>query len=105
MVPEFEPLHHQFIIGVTVAPRQPITINQTIKSLRDIGYKDPIHIFAEPGIQRPDIDDECIYFHANETQLGCFGNYNNMCRQLIMQATRNQVPYIATIQDDFVFQP
>lgn len=100
--------YHDLIIGITVAPRTVPTINQCIQALRDIGYKDTIYIFAEP-----DKDNRCmkitsdknIKILSNPIKLWCFGNYNNMCRSLIMVATRHQIPYIATLQDDFIMQP
>lgn len=85
------------VIWLTIAPRKVPTINACIKSLRDAGIDNRIYIFAEPWQYH--IKDKNVKIIKNKKQLWCFRNYHNMVSQLV----KFDGDYIATIQDDFIF--
>lgn len=86
-----------FDIGIITAPRDKDMIGTTVPSIREAGFVEPIHVFAEPDTFIPNIDVEV---HQNIERLGCFGNYHNALKWLIENGDK---PYIVVLSDDFLY--
>lgn len=83
-------------IGITTAPRKETYIDKTIDSLRDVGVKDTIYVFAEPNSAIP--KDKNTIFIQNQEKRGCFMNRDYAAHYLMEKGD-----YFLILQDDFVF--
>jgi hypothetical protein len=82
-------------------------------SLRDAGFYETVHVFAEPGtfelrldddpgtfVQRP--SDERTLVHDNVTARGCFGNWKFALEHLLVHTVS---PWLMVLQDDAIWAP
>lgn len=90
-------------IWITTTFDRQSELNACIKSLRDNGVKNTIHIFAEPvdWKKKYEIKDKNIKMHINKERLWCFRNFHKMLVTLVGLWTK----YIRLGQDDFVYEP
>ena len=65
-------------IAYTLSPREPSTINNSLQSLRQIGFKNKVKIFAEPW--EYEFDDENVEMVWNDHRFGCFKNFDQVLR-------------------------
>jgi hypothetical protein len=60
-------------IAMIAAPRQAMTVDQTVASLRAGGFHEPLHVFAEPGTCVGPCRDTTV--HCNPRRLGALDNW------------------------------
>ena len=86
---------------MTTAPRPGNPrIESTLKSLREAGFTDPVHVFAEPGSPRPSCQQ---HWHEHAEKHGPWRNWRAGLRFL---AEMNDADALyAMVQDDFVVRP
>lgn len=90
-------------IGMTLAPRRAITVNTTVKSLREAGFNEMVRVFGEPGSPSPQQDTSTgrgIKLFHNKKKLGAFKNFFNALSSIV-ESTNAE--YILMIQDDVIF--
>lgn len=83
-------------IGMTTAPRADPTVSRAVSSLREAGFSEPIHLFAEPGAEIP----PGVIAHRNATRLGVVGNFKAALEALL---ARSSAPWILLVQDDVIW--
>ena len=86
-------------IGITTTPERQTELNRCIESLRKVGIKEKIFVFAEPWKYK--IKDRNVKLILNKERLGCFKNFDNMLTSLLDMGT----DFVWTGQDDFVYCP
>jgi hypothetical protein len=88
------------VIGFTTAPRgkKGGHLQTCIDSLRDCGFTEEIHVFAEPG--SPKAKGPGIHWHEHKTKQGCFKNWKHACSWLSRKTTED---WVLLLQDDVVW--
>lgn len=84
----------KWAVGITTAPRRQYTLATCVESVKAAGWE-PI-IYAEPGSKLDDIGKTTVV--QNETRLGAWFNWLEMCRDLLRRFP--DADAIFTIQDD-----
>lgn len=88
------------VIGMTTCPRAEGTLQRAAESLRDAGFDEPLHLFAEPGSS--DIKDlPGAISHCNPTTLGCTANWKNAVEWLLEHTAAD---WFLLLQDDVIWQ-
>lgn len=91
-------------IAMTTAPRRLPTLPRALTSLREAGFHEDVHVFAEPGTfeQLPRPIDERAYVHENVAMRGCFGNWRHALEQLL---SSTDARWLLIVQDDTIWFP
>lgn len=94
-------------IAITTAPRRQPTLKRTLLSLREAGFNEEVHVFAEPGtIDRLDFerldDSRQSVLHQNAFTRGCFDNWKWALEWLLIGT---ESPWLMILQDDVIWQP
>lgn len=84
-------------LGMITAPRKHPTIQQSITSLRNAGFIQPIHVFAEPESACTETADVLIRY--NPERRGCFLNFHHALTTLLAETSQ---PYLCILQDDIL---
>jgi hypothetical protein len=91
-------------IAMTTAPRRLPTLPRAFTSLREAGFREDVHVFAEPGtfehLSRP--GDERTLVRQNASRRGCFGNWRYALEQLL---SRTDAQWLLIVQDDAIWLP
>lgn len=89
-------------IAMTTAPRRAPTLTRALTSLREAGFGEIVHLFAEPGTfdQTPRPIDERTIVSEHVSTLGCFGNWKHAITYLLA-ATSAQ--WLLVVQDDAIW--
>ena len=82
--------------AIITAPRTEQTISRTLNSLRSVGVREVVHIFAEPDAHIP--KDPLIKVHWPDKKYGCFKNWARALETITGTNT-----YVCILSDDFVF--
>ncbi len=91
----------QWTVGMTTAPRKDSTIEQSLKSLTEAGWKH-IHIFAEPESNLPQQPSEAtLSISVHDSILGAFPNWYLSLTELYLQYPRADAYLLC--QDDVIF--
>lgn len=93
-----------FAIAITTAPRRRPTLPRALVSLREAGFGEDVHVFAEPGTlaHLPLLDAERIRVHENSSKRGCFGNWRHALKRLL---SRTDAQWLLVVQDDAIWSP
>lgn len=83
-------------VWMILAPREKPEINQTIDAFRKAGFKQKIHIFAEPG--EYDIKDKNVELEIHKEKKWCFKNFDYALKKLL----EKKDDYYLMLQDDFL---
>lgn len=86
-------------IGMLTAPRKIPTLQRSLTSLRASGFRQRVHLFAEPGGMELE-NKEHVFLHQNMTQLGCFKNFNQALTFLLRDTVQ---PYLLILSDDILY--
>lgn len=88
-------------IAVTTAPRPDRIdyLSQSLTSLRRAKFKQPVHVFAEPGCAAHKLRD--VQVHQAPTQQGCFQNWARAARWFVESAP---TPWLLLLQDDCLWR-
>jgi len=91
-------------IAMTTAPRRAPTLHRALSSLRQAGFNERVHMFAEPGtwdqVSRPKDARTTTIDHA--TPRGCFVNWRHALQHLL---TRTTASWLLIVQDDAIWGP
>lgn len=89
-------------IAMLTAPRQEPTLKRSLLSLREAGFKQAVHLFAEPGSELQSLPetDPHLVIHQNPERMGCFHNYNQGL-EFLLQETES--PYVMVLLDDMIY--
>ena len=93
-------------IGVTAAPREPVTLGRTLASLRKGGWEEAIHVFCEAGTESDWNDDTLsplVRIERCEPALGAWGNFYLALCELYLRDPDADAYFL--VQDDVVFTP
>jgi len=90
-----DPAPALWVIGMTAAPRPQPRVERSIGQLRQAGFVEPVHIFAEPGTKVTPMAD--VFIHQNARRLGVWLNWRSAATYLLQ--TTN-APWIVLCQDD-----
>jgi hypothetical protein len=85
-------------IGITTAPRDKVTLRDTIESLKVAGW-DKLLVLCEPGSEifpHPGVE-----YHIHDAKLGAWSNW----RFALQVLTRQENDYVAIVQDDMIVRP
>lgn len=85
-------------IAVITCPRALPTLNTSLHSLRDAGFKGPIHVFAEPGQYLIDVPHIHMIIHGDKR--GAFSNYDFALRWLL---ENKKNPLVCVLEDDYIY--
>jgi len=88
-------------IGMTTAPRRRPTLHHAVRSLREAGFHERLHLFCEPGSPRSPVDGR-LTRHANRCRLGCFGNWDRALGHLLRHESAG---WLMIVQDDAIWSP
>ena len=99
-------LHTDIAIGITTArrPNGKRVIDASILSLRGTGFRQKIHVFAEPqSIGKSELEkvDNNSKLLQNHTRLGCVGNWRHAAEWLLQKTNAS---WIMILQDDVVWK-
>lgn len=84
-------------VNYTLAPRNPSTMEQSLKTLRETGFDGNVTVFAEPwSYFKKDIFDN-VRIIFNERKLGCFKNFDRVLEW-------SNAEYLLYLQDDFILR-
>ncbi len=86
-------------VGITTAPRQQPTLERTLNSLAEAGWKKP-HLFAEPETVIPDSFQHLPVTRHPQT-LGAFPNWYLALSEMVLQQPQAEAFFIC--QDDVLF--
>lgn len=86
---------NKWSVVVTTAPRVECTLKQSLESIVDCGWDQPV-VFAEPSSTVSDCET-----YWNDTRLGVWHNWLKASRWALQQGSE----YVLTIQDDAEFHP
>jgi hypothetical protein len=77
---------------------------QAISSFREAGFKQPLHVFVEPGakVHIPQARRWGLAVHYNEACLGCFPNFKHGAQLLVDETDAD---WILMLQDDAIWSP
>jgi hypothetical protein len=90
-------------IAMTTAPRRSPTLSRALLSLRDAGFCEDVHLFAEPGMSDQLLRlDERTFVHENASRRGCFGNWKHALEHLMSHAVAR---WLLVVQDDAIWLP
>ena len=89
-------------IGMTTAPRRQPTFERSIASLRETGFNEEVHVFAEPETFATVPKLPRTHLHVNEKKQGCFGNWKTTLLYLL---SNTKTPWLMIVQDDAVWAP
>jgi Nif11 domain len=92
--------HEALAIAVITAPRTPPTLESTLVGLREGGFTQTIHVFAEPNSLPDGWCFPGVQFHQNSERLGLYPNWLNAARWLLSHTDR---PYLLLCEDDVEF--
>jgi hypothetical protein len=83
----------QFALAMIACPRRDLPLVKAVKNLRAGGFKETLHLFAEPGVQvsLPD-----VVVHRNPRRLGGFSNYHQALTWLLAQPNE----HLLLVEDD-----
>jgi hypothetical protein len=89
---------------MTTAPRRLPTLPRALTSLREAGFREDVHVFAEPGTFDPlsSLDDERTLVHVNVATRGCFDNWKYALEYLL---SRTDARWLLIVQDDALWFP
>jgi hypothetical protein len=87
-------------IGIQTAFRPRSLLLKTLRSIREAGFSETIHVFAEP-MERPQLVDSCEWLPSDHP-LGCFPNWKRGVHHLL---THTNASWILMLQDDHVWRP
>ena len=85
-------------VGMITAPRAEITLFRSVSSFRKAGFKEKIHLFAEPG----SVDSsglEGVERHNNQTRLGSVNNWKHALERLVGTGAS----WLLLLEDDTVW--
>lgn len=86
-------------VGITTAPRQNNTLQQSLNSLKAAGWDSP-RLFAEPGTEIPD-EGKSLPLSRRDEVLGAFPNWYLALTELVLRHPRAEAFMIC--QDDVLF--
>jgi hypothetical protein len=89
-------------IGITTAPRRQPTFEQSIASLRETGFNEEVHVFAEPDTFMTVPSLPRTHVHVNAKKQGCFANWKTTLLYLL---SNTKTPWLMIVQDDAVWAP
>jgi hypothetical protein len=91
-------------IAMTTAPRRTPTILRALPSLREAGFHEDVHVFAEPGTfgKLPVPDDKRARVRQNSSRRGCFSNWKYALEQLL---SGTDAQWLLIVQDDAIWLP
>jgi hypothetical protein len=88
---------------ITTAGRQNPTIARAIRNIRQVGFRQPLHVFAEPNA----VDDDTItgagndvVVHRHQRQQGCYKNWRHTMEWMAANTTED---WVLSMQDDVVW--
>lgn len=90
---------NQWSVGITTAPREQPTLQQTIASLRAAGWKQ-LQLFAEPDVEVPESDPDLITTQR-PVRLGAFPNWYLSLTEMVLRDPKAEAYLIC--QDDVLF--
>lgn len=82
------------VVGIITAPRNVSYLDRTLESVFAQELPTP-HVFAEPGVQF--LHKDKVHLHVNHKQLGCFGNWRNAAKWLLLNTESD---YVLIGEDD-----
>ena len=85
-------------VAIITAPRQEITVNTSIHSLRDSGFNDIVNVFAEPDSSIEEHNNVIVNYHKQK-----LGARNNWCFALDWLLENTKTKRIALAQDDVLY--
>ena len=85
----------QLAIGMLTAPRPVATLERSLVELRRAGFRQDVHVFAEPGTNARTGDD--VFVHRNRAKLGAWRNWCQAARYMLGSTN---APYILMCEDD-----
>jgi hypothetical protein len=90
-------------VAMTTAPRRVPTFHRSLWSLRRAGFRERVHVFAEPGTwdQVPRPEGRTVTLDHTAT-LGCFNNWKQTLAYLLAQTA---APWLLIVQDDAIWTP
>lgn len=89
-----------FAHAIFTAKRKTPSIDLTIANMRDVGFDEPIHVFAEPGAEANEQDGVTV--HRNPEQFGLVKNWREALKFLLSTTTE---PWIILSEDDIECSP
>lgn len=91
-------------IAMTTAPRHRPTLHRALLSLRGAGFREDVHLFAEPTTfeRLPHPSDELTFVHESVFNRGCFGNWKHALEHLL---SRTVARWLLIVQDDAIWSP
>ncbi len=85
-------------IAVTTAPRETPTLGRSLDSLRNAGFADTVHVFAEPSSLTRDFSAAGhVQIHQHRELTGCFGNWLHAASWLVKE---KDATHILMCEDD-----
>lgn len=90
-------------LAMTLAPRREVTFACALESLRDAGFHEDVHVFAEPGTfaQHTRPSGDLLHVHENVSKRGCFANWKYALEQLLAYTTAQ---WFLVVQDDVIWR-
>lgn len=89
---------NELCIAMIAAPRQAMTVDQTLASLRSGGFHETVHLFAEPGTTVGDCPNTVVWVHRQRK-----GALHNWLHAIRWALTKTTAPYLLIVEDDVAY--
>ena len=86
------------LVGMIACPRADVAFGQALEWIREGGFSEEIHCFAEPGVSRP--KDAGVDWHLNKRRIGAYANYK---QALIWMLRQTKEDHLLLVEDDVEF--
>jgi hypothetical protein len=90
-------------MAITTAGREGSTIVNALSNIRKVGFRGPVHVFAEPNSVRNTVmraEDPKTVIHRHNVVRGCFGNWKYAAQWMFENTDED---WVLIMQDDVVW--